>query len=188
MKVARTPLWPWMVRRYVFSLCLPLLANSLCPGYAYICSRGKCALTFGLQRAPGRSKARSRCCRSTSQGSGNCVDILWSTSSIHIQHINSITIWVQTTSYVAAMASISTSTSFGNRKAEIQVRAGFGLGSTNSKSAQYMRPSLHVGSHFSYTSFIAPKSSILFRYTLTLTTFSQDEPAAFSTLPRLAMH
>lgn len=33
-----------------------------------------------------------------------------------------------------------------------------------------------------------PKSSIFLRYTLTLTTFSQDEPAAFRTLPRLDIH
>ena len=41
---------------------------------------------------------------------------------------------------------------------------------------------------FSYTSFIAEKLSISFKYTLTLTTFSHDEPAASKTFPRLLMH
>lgn len=41
---------------------------------------------------------------------------------------------------------------------------------------------------FSYTSFIAEKLSISFKYTLTLTTFSHDEPAASKTFPRFLMH
>lgn len=41
---------------------------------------------------------------------------------------------------------------------------------------------------FSYTSFMAAKLSMSLRYTLTLTTFSQDDPAASKTSPRLEIH
>lgn len=35
---------------------------------------------------------------------------------------------------------------------------------------------------------MAAKSSISFRYTLTFTTFSHDDPAASKTFPRFLMH
>lgn len=41
---------------------------------------------------------------------------------------------------------------------------------------------------FSYTSFMAAKLSMSFKYTFTLTTFSQEEPDAVKTFPKFLMH
>lgn len=89
------------------------------------------------------------------------------------------------------MASISISTSPGSLAAWMQVLAGFGVGKSY-MNAQEIKNAGHGDVHFeltfSYTSFIVAKLSMSLRYTLTLTTFSQDDPAASKTSPRLEMH
>ena len=89
---------------------------------------------------------------------------------------------------VAAMASISTSTSCGSFAAWMQVLAGFGDG-INYFQRWDCRSFFYISSLTnSYTSFIAAKFCISFKYTLTLTTLSHDEPAASKTFPRFLMH
>ena len=87
------------------------------------------------------------------------------------------------------MASISISAPPGSLAAWMQVLAGFGVGKSCAREIK-MRIVRRTDFEFtfSYTSFMAAKWSMSMRYTLTLTTFSQEDPTASKTSARLEMH